>query len=137
MPLMINKKTTDGNAARIARNNADTEAVDWWLRSPGSATDFRVVFSNGGAGNGNASKPQVAAMLSSILNSENRTSEFNIQNPHYLDATDALAVAYTCHLQLSNPLADLRSQLAPKKKQRKSSKQQWSDFVNQNPDRIL
>ena len=88
-------------------------------------------------GNGNASKQQVAAMLSSILNSENRTSEFNIQNPQYLDATDALAVAYTCHLQFSNPLADLRSQLAPKKKQRKSSKQQWSDFVNQNPDRIL
>lgn len=88
-------------------------------------------------GNGNASKQQVAAMLSSILNSENRTSKFNIQNPQYLDATDALAVAYTCHLQLSNPLADLRSQLAPQKKQRKSSKQQWSDFVNQNPDRIL
>lgn len=80
-------------------------------------------------GNGNATKEQVAAILHSILH-------FN-QTPAYLDATDALAVAYTCHLQLSNPLADLRSQLAPKKKQRKSSKQQWSDFVNQNPDRIL
>ncbi|MDY6371324.1 MAG: crossover junction endodeoxyribonuclease RuvC [Bacteroidales bacterium] len=80
-------------------------------------------------GNGNASKQQVSTMLQSILGFDH--------TPHYLDATDALAVAYTCHLQLSNPLADLRSQLAPKKKQRKSSKQQWSDFVNQNPDRIL
>lgn len=79
-------------------------------------------------GNGNASKQQVSTMLQSILGFDH--------TPHYLDATDALAVAYTCHLQLSNPLADLRSQLAPKKKQRKSSKQQWSDFVNQNPDRI-
>ena len=80
-------------------------------------------------GNGNASKQQVSTMLQSILGFDH--------TPHYLDATDALAVAYTCHLQLSNPLADLRSQLAPKKKQRKSSKQQWSDFVNQNPDRIF
>lgn len=86
-------------------------------------------------GNGNASKQQVAAMLSSILNSENRTSEFNIQNPQYLDATDALAVAYTCHLHLSNPVASIQQQLAPaKKKPHKSSKKQWSEFVLNNPD---
>ncbi len=80
-------------------------------------------------GNGNASKEQVAAMLRSILGFED--------SPRYLDATDALAVAYTCHMQFSNPLADLRSQLLPKKKSHKSAKQQWSDFVNQNPDIIL
>lgn len=80
-------------------------------------------------GNGNATKEQVAAMLRSILAFDDE--------PRYLDATDALAVAYTCHLQLSNPLADLRQQLAPaKKKKHKSTKQQWSDFISQNPDII-
>lgn len=76
-------------------------------------------------GNGNASKEQVADILRSILHFD--------EHPHYLDATDALAVAYTCHMQLTHPLGDLRQQLAPKKK-RKSSKKQWSDFVTQNPD---
>ena len=79
-------------------------------------------------GNGNASKEQVASMLRSILGFDD--------NPRYLDATDALAVAYSCHLQLSNPLADLRQQLAPKKKKNKPAKKQWSEFVFQNPDLI-
>ncbi len=77
-------------------------------------------------GNGNASKEQVGDILRSILHFE--------EHPHYLDATDALAVAYTCHMQLTNPLGDLRAQLSPHKKQRKSAKKQWADFVNQNPD---
>ena len=77
-------------------------------------------------GNGNASKQQVAAILQSILGFE--------KSPKYLDATDALAVAYTAHLHLSNPLADVQNQLAPKKKTQKSAKKQWSEFVNQNPD---
>lgn len=79
-------------------------------------------------GNGNASKQQVSAMLQSILGFE--------ESPKYLDATDALAVAYTCHLSLSNPLADIQSQLTPKKKPHKSAKKQWSEFVTQNPDII-
>ena len=79
-------------------------------------------------GNGNASKQQVAAILRSILGFDNE--------PRYLDATDALAVAYTCHLDLNNPIADVRQQLAPKQKKHKSAKKQWSDFVNQNPERI-
>ena len=79
-------------------------------------------------GNGNASKQQVAAMLQSILGFE--------ESPKYLDATDALAVAYTCHLSLSNPLADIQSQLTPKKKTHKAAKKQWSEFVTQNPDII-
>ena len=79
-------------------------------------------------GNGNATKEQVASMLRSIIGVDD--------SPRYLDATDALAVAYTCHLSLSNPLADLRSQLVPKQKKQKSRKKQWSDFVNQNPDRL-
>ena len=77
-------------------------------------------------GNGIASKEQVSAMLRSILG-------FN-DDPKYLDATDALAVAYTCYMHLSNPLADLREQLKPAKHKHKSTKKQWSEFVSQNPD---
>ena len=77
-------------------------------------------------GNGNASKEQVAAMLRSILGFDD--------NPHYLDATDALAVAYTCHMQLSSPLAYLPNSTPSKKKSRKSTKKQWSDFIQQNPE---
>lgn len=80
-------------------------------------------------GNGNASKEQVSHLLQSILHFDD--------DPKYLDATDALAVAYTCHMQLTNPLADLRSQLMPKQKRHKSSKKQWSEFVTQNPERLL
>lgn len=79
-------------------------------------------------GNGNATKQQVATILQSILGFE--------ETPKYLDATDALAVAYTCHLHLSNPLANIQKQLNPKKKTHKSAKKQWSEFVNNNPDRI-
>lgn len=80
-------------------------------------------------GNGNATKEQVATMLRTIIGFD--------ETPQYLDATDALAVAYTCHMQFSNPLADIREQLKTKQKKQKSSKQQWADFVNQNPDRII
>ncbi len=79
-------------------------------------------------GNGNATKEQVATMLRSILGFE--------EQPQYYDATDALAVAYTCHMQMSNPLADIRKELMPKKKATKSAKKQWADFVNLNPDRV-
>lgn len=77
-------------------------------------------------GNGNATKEQVAVMLRSILGFDD--------DPRYFDATDALAVAYTCHMQFTNPLADLRQQLMPKTKHTKSRKKQWADFVSQNPD---
>lgn len=80
-------------------------------------------------GNGNASKDQVATMLRSILHFPDA--------PQYLDATDALAVAYTCYMERSNPLADLRQQLAAKpRKRRGSSRQAWADFVDQNPDQV-
>ena len=80
-------------------------------------------------GNGNASKQQVAVMLQSILHFDD--------TPKYLDATDALAVAYTCHLHLSDPVANIQQQLAPaKKKTHKSAKKQWSEFVLNNPDVI-
>ncbi|MBP5326577.1 MAG: crossover junction endodeoxyribonuclease RuvC [Bacteroidales bacterium] len=80
-------------------------------------------------GNGTASKEQVAMMLRSLLNFPDE--------PHYYDATDALAVAYTCFMERSHPLADVRMQLKSTKKRRsKSSRQSWADFVSTNPDRI-
>lgn len=75
-------------------------------------------------GNGQASKEQVAAMLCRI---------FSIRPdamPPYLDASDALGVAY-CHL--------LQSQLLPtgsSSTTRHTSSRSWSDFVKQNPDRL-
>lgn len=78
-------------------------------------------------GNGNAAKEQVAMMLQSIFNFENL--------PHYLDASDALAVAYTCHLDQTDPLGELRGQLKPRRTT-KSKKNQWGDFIKQNPDRV-
>ncbi len=77
-------------------------------------------------GNGNASKEQVATMLRAILGFDD--------SPKYLDATDALAVAYTCHMQMNNPLEYVRKQLMPKKKTRKPAKKQWAEFVQSNPD---
>mgnify|MGYP000621796127 CR=1 FL=1 len=66
-------------------------------------------------GNGNASKEQVAAMLSSIY------GEFTSK---YLDATDALAVA-TCHFyQNSNLSTDGKSYSG------------WDSFLKNNPSRI-
>ncbi len=78
-------------------------------------------------GNGNAAKEQVATMLQSIFHFDTM--------PHYLDASDALAVAYTCYLEQTDPLGDLRQQLKPKRAT-KSKKAQWGDFVKQNPDLV-
>lgn len=78
-------------------------------------------------GNGNAAKEQVAMMLQGIFRFSNM--------PQYLDASDALAVAYTCFMEQTDPLGDLRQQLKPKRAA-KSKKQLWGDFVKQNPDMI-
>lgn len=78
-------------------------------------------------GNGNATKEQVCMMLRSILQFPD--------TPQYLDASDALGVAYTCYLEQNNPLGDLQQQLTPAKK-RKTKRQSWADFVTQNPDRV-
>ncbi|MDO4949104.1 MAG: crossover junction endodeoxyribonuclease RuvC [Bacteroidales bacterium] len=67
-------------------------------------------------GNGSASKEQVADMLKRILRID------QIETP-FLDATDALAVAY-CHYQESN-----RPQFA-------KTYSSWRDFINKNPDKV-
>ena len=79
-------------------------------------------------GNGNASKEQVLKMLQAQLGIE--------LLPKYLDATDALAAAYTCWRMTSNPYADIRAQLKPAKR-KTTKKTSWSDFLAQNPDRQL
>lgn len=78
-------------------------------------------------GNGNASKEQVAAVVQSVFGLT--------QQPRYFDATDALAVAYTCYLEQTDPLAEVRGELRRFSRQR-SRRASWSDFVQANPDRV-
>ena len=68
-------------------------------------------------GNGKASKEQVADMLERILKFEES------QREKFLDATDALAVAYCHYLQMGSP-------------QREKSYRSWKDFLSKNPGRI-
>ncbi len=67
-------------------------------------------------GNGNATKEQVADLLSRMLN-------VNIQD-HYLDATDGLAAAVTLYNQMSNPLFQ------------SGGKVNWKKFISDNPGRV-
>ena len=68
-------------------------------------------------GNGNAGKEQVMRMLQQILNFK--------EDPKYLDATDALAVAVCHHFQQSKPGVDSKSKSGG-----------WADFLKNNPSRI-
>src|SRR5574344_1092311 len=78
-------------------------------------------------GNGNASKEQVAGMLRALLNFPD--------DPHYLDATDALAAAYCYYCKQTSPLANLQA-LPTSSKKKQSGRKSWADFVNQNPNRV-
>ncbi len=69
-------------------------------------------------GNGNASKEQVWLMLQRILTFED--------NPKYLDATDAVAVALCHHYQMINPIIAAGNKKAAG----------WADFIAANPGRI-
>ena len=66
-------------------------------------------------GNGNASKEQVAAMLSHLLGIEN--------NATYLDATDALGAALCHHYQNGRPGSQGKSYTG------------WKAFLADNPKR--
>lgn len=70
-------------------------------------------------GNGNASKPQVSAMLKSMLSLDTM--------PKYFDATDALGVAVCHHLQTSSPLYQ--------KMKGKGNYKNWKDFLAANPEK--
>jgi len=68
-------------------------------------------------GNGNAGKEQVMKMLQTILSFK--------ENPKYLDATDALAVALCHHFQKSSPSAGIASK-----------HKGWKEFIKLNPSRL-
>lgn len=76
-------------------------------------------------GNGNASKVQVAQMLSHLTG-------LNFDDIK-LDATDALSVALTHHFSLSKPSS---LQIPKKKSHQNRAVSSWEDFVKQNPSRI-
>ena len=65
-------------------------------------------------GRGQASKEQVAGMLTNMLSIN--------QRPKYLDATDGLAAA-VCHALQKNYLV-------------KDGKKSWNQFIKENPERI-
>ncbi len=67
-------------------------------------------------GNGNASKEQVALMLQSMLKVKLKIKE--------LDATDALAAAFTHYNQMSSPLAA------------KGNYKNWSSFAKANQHKV-
>ena len=67
-------------------------------------------------GNGSASKEQVAAMLQRILSFNNAV--------HFLDATDALAVAVCHHFQKGKITSG------------KKSYSGWKSFLQENPERV-
>jgi crossover junction endodeoxyribonuclease RuvC len=69
-------------------------------------------------GNGNADKQQVMKMLQQLLSFK--------ENPKYLDATDALAVAFCHHIQSSGPLSKVGKGLKG-----------WEDFIQKNPERVV
>ena len=70
-------------------------------------------------GNGNAGKEQVLKMLQHLLKFEN--------DPTYMDASDALAVAVCHHFQQNNLLPD---------KPAKSIVKGWAAFLEKNPGRV-
>ena len=67
-------------------------------------------------GNGNATKEQVWKMLQQILKFE--------EQPEFLDATDAVAVALCHYYQSTSPLGT------------KSKLCGWEDFIKANPDKV-
>jgi len=69
-------------------------------------------------GNGNASKEQVAAMLSRLLNIT--------ETPEYLDATDGLAVALAHFFASTNAITG-----------HQKSYSNWESFINSNQTRVV
>ena len=76
-------------------------------------------------GKGNASKEQVWGMLQRILNFE--------EQPEFMDATDAVAIALCHHYQNKNP--QLNAAKASIKKTN-NKKQTWENFLTINKDRV-
>ena len=69
-------------------------------------------------GNGNASKEQVAGMLQRMLKLDPK------EMPKFMDATDALAIAYCHFIQMGRPQTDAKHYGS------------WKDFAIKNKDRV-
>lgn len=108
-----------GRAQGVAIAAAMSRDLSWTEYEP--ATVKQTV-----TGKGNASKQQVANILKSLFDFDDE--------PAYMDATDALAIAYTCFIEQNNLLDELRKGLKPQRKQ-KGGRQNWADFVLQHPER--
>ena len=85
-------------------------------------------------GNGNASKQQVAAMLSTLL----QTPTDHFKN----DATDALGAAYCHFLRMNDPTTTAVTSTTSRTTKTKATsgskkKQAWEQFLRSNPDRQL
>lgn len=78
-------------------------------------------------GRGNATKEQVYQMLQHTLHFE--------EDPRFMDATDALAVALCYHYQTKIPQTGDGSTTKRVSKAKKSSS--WEAFIAQNPARIV
>lgn len=68
-------------------------------------------------GNGNADKLQVLKMLQRILSFD--------ENPKYLDAADAIAVAVCHHFQSNSILSGTEHKTRG-----------WADFISKNPGKV-
>lgn len=75
-------------------------------------------------GNGNASKEQVSKMLQAMLRFD--------EMPKYLDATDALAAAVCHYIDRGKDVNYTKP-----KHSRKSASVQWSQYLQENPERVL
>ncbi len=100
-------------AAILAIKNCDLPAFEY----------FPKVVKKAITGNGNASKEQVAFMLSKTVQLPNE----KLKN----DATDALAVAW-CHYMKGKRGIPTGSN----KTHQNNKKSDWADFIAKNPDRV-
>jgi crossover junction endodeoxyribonuclease RuvC len=78
-------------------------------------------------GKGNATKEQVFEMLQRTLSIE--------EDPRFMDATDAVAVALCYHYQTKIPILGDGTTTKRVTKAKKSSS--WANFIAQNPDKVV
>lgn len=111
-PLAMLKLGRAQAAAMLAMTNNGLEVTEYYPKTVKKAI----------TGNGNASKEQVAFMVEEMVTlPDEKLSD---------DATDALAVAW-CHHTKQNSIGG-----TSKKKHQNRSSGSWSDFVENNPDRV-
>lgn len=109
-PLMINRGTSNMNIARIAKTSAEGDAVDYWLRSAGSATSFW------GVGNGGAAGSSFATGSGSIRPVLNVSSDTIVsdEGADIIYLLPEQAASGKIYLATENTVADIRSHLTPK-----------------------